>query len=165
MAKVFQSRLTAGATGAAGGAAALALAVQLIGGHEGLRTRAYKDVIGVWTICYGHTENVRSGMVFTKAECDKQFGDDIVKYEKQMVSCLVEPKKIPIHVYIASLDIEYNIGEGAFCKSSIVTALNVGAYKTACERQLRYTMAGGRRIPGLYKRRVETMNFCMQDAA
>lgn len=155
----FNSRL---AGGSAGAVAALALTISLIGGHEGLRTKAYRDVIGVWTICYGHTEGVRGSMVFTKAECNKQFGDDLVTYEKQMQSCLVAPEKIPIRVYISSLDLEYNIGKGGFCKSSIAVALNAGAYKTACERQLRYTVAGGRRIPGLYKRRVDTLNFCME---
>lgn len=164
MAKFSDSRLKQGGT-VAGGLAALLMAIQLIGGHEGLRTKAYRDVVGVWTICYGHTEVVRSGMVMTRAECDKQFGDDLLVYEQQMRSCLDKPDTIPIRPYIAFLDLEYNIGKGAFCRSSIAAAANTGNYRTACERMLRYSMAKGRRIPGLYKRRVETRDFCLKDMA
>lgn len=160
----FNSRLKqGGAVGAllAGGV----MAVQLIGGNEGERTKAYRDITGTWTICDGHTEGVRAGMVFTKAECRKLLGEDIIVYEEQMQSCLVDPQAIPIHVYVASLDFEYNVGKGNFCKSSIAAALNVGAYKEACQRQFRYTVSKGQRLKGLYNRRVKTVNFCMKDFA
>ncbi len=40
----------------AGGSVALASAISFIGQWEGLRTEAYRDIVGVWTICYGETK-------------------------------------------------------------------------------------------------------------
>jgi lysozyme len=161
MASFSNSRLKQGGA-IAGGLSVLALTIQLIGGHEGLRTKSYRDVVGVWTECYGHTVGARAGLVFTKAECDKQFGEDLLVYEQQMRSCLDNPDSIPIKSYIAFLDTEYNIGKSAFCNSSIAAAANTGNIAVACDRILRYTMAGGRRIAGLVRRRQETRAICLQ---
>lgn len=46
-------RKPAQAAGAAGGAAVLALAASSIAGWEGRELRAYRDIVGVWTICQG----------------------------------------------------------------------------------------------------------------
>nr|WP_241482183.1 hypothetical protein [Leisingera sp. ANG-Vp] len=45
----------------AGSSIALASAVSFIGQWEGLRTEAYRDVVGVWTVCYGETKGVKPG--------------------------------------------------------------------------------------------------------
>ncbi|WP_412074125.1 glycoside hydrolase family protein [Tritonibacter mobilis] len=45
----------------AGGSMALASALSFIGQWEGLRTKAYRDIVGVWTVCYGETKGVRRG--------------------------------------------------------------------------------------------------------
>ena len=39
------------------------LGLNLIKSFEGLRLTAYKDVVGIWTIGYGHTRTAKSGMV------------------------------------------------------------------------------------------------------
>lgn len=57
-----------GALGAA--TVAGSLAVQTVGGFEGLKLYAYRDVIGVWTACYGETAGIKPGMKFSKATCD-----------------------------------------------------------------------------------------------
>ena len=110
------------------------LAIALIGGYEGLRLNSYQDVIGVWTACYGETRGIKKGMSFTKAECDAQFSEGLIQFEAGMRKCLAKPDDIPIKPYIAFLSLSYNVGIGAFCKSSVAAFANVGAYKAACNR-------------------------------
>lgn len=54
-----------------GAGAAIVLALPMVAHYEGLRTKAYLDAVGVPTICWGETENVKLGDVKTKEECDK----------------------------------------------------------------------------------------------
>ena len=56
----------------------MAMAVTLIGGYEGLRLYSYKDVIGIWTACYGETRGIKPGMTFTQAQCDAQFAKGLI---------------------------------------------------------------------------------------
>jgi lysozyme len=44
---------------------------------EGLRLKAYKDTLGVWTIGYGHTGTAKRGMVITEAEAEALLVKDI----------------------------------------------------------------------------------------
>lgn len=45
------------------------LAIGVIGGYEGLRTRAYPDMVGVPTVCFGETRGVKLGDVYTVEQC------------------------------------------------------------------------------------------------
>lgn len=142
-------------------AAALAAAVSLIGGYEGLRLNSYQDVIGVWTACYGETRGIRPGMTFTKAECDAQFAKGLVEFETGMRACLKQPDAVPIKPYIAFLSLSYNIGLGAFCKSSVARYANAGDLRAACNRIPAFNKAGGRVIKGLVSRRGDEQKYCL----
>ena len=107
-------------------AAAAALAVALIGGWEGLRTKAYRDVVGVPTVCYGETKGVKMGDSYTPAECKAMLVKSLEGYEKQMEAALVAPEKLPDEVYVSFLSLTYNIGGGAFKKSSVARYANAG---------------------------------------
>lgn len=58
----------------------LAVAVPLIAKWEGLRTEAYRDIVGVWTVCYGETKGVRPGDLYSKAECDAMLAREVLAY-------------------------------------------------------------------------------------
>ena len=58
------------AIGGVAGAATIAAIVAFIGPWEGRRYTAYQDIVGVWTICEGHTKGVKAGDVATDAQCD-----------------------------------------------------------------------------------------------
>ena len=47
----------------AGSAALMSLAVATVSQFEGRELRAYQDIVGVWTICYGETRGVKPGDV------------------------------------------------------------------------------------------------------
>lgn len=142
-------------------AVAMGAAVALIGGYEGLRLNSYQDVIGVWTACYGETRGIRPGMKFTKAECDAQFAKGLVEFETGMRACLKRPDAIPIKPYIAFLSLSYNIGLGAFCKSSVARYANAGDLRAACNRIPAFNKAGGRVVRGLVSRRGDEQKYCL----
>ncbi|EII35832.1 endolysin domain protein [Escherichia coli 4.0967] len=64
------------AVAAAIGGGAVAIASVLItgpGGNDGLEGVSYipyKDIVGVWTVCHGHTgKDIMPGKTYTEAEC------------------------------------------------------------------------------------------------
>lgn len=54
-------------------ATVIGLATPMIQDHEGLRTNAYLDPVGIPTICFGETLGVSMGDTATVAECHDMF--------------------------------------------------------------------------------------------
>ena len=154
------SRLRNGALGAA--TALGLLAVGVTGNYEGLRLYAYQDVIGVWTACYGETKGIKPGMKFTRAECNVMFLDGLARHEAGMRVCLKEPDALPGKAYVAFVSVTYNIGVGAWCKSSMARLANAGNLRGACDALLAWNKAGGRVIKGLTKRREAERALCLE---
>jgi len=144
------------------GAAITGVAIALIGGFEGLRLNAYKDVIGIATACYGETLNIRMGMKFTKAQCDEMFIKRLAQFETGMRKCLKSPDSIPNKPYVAFLSLSYNIGTGGFCKSSVARLANAGNLRGACDALLKFNRAGGVVWNGLTKRRQTERKLCLE---
>ena len=147
-------------------AAAAALAISVTGGFEGLRLKAYQDVVGVWTVCYGETKGVKRGDVYTKAQCDAMFLARLNEFNPVVDRCIGGP--LSAKTRIAFLDTAYNIGEGAFCRSSISSAAKAGNMVQACNNILKYKFAGGRIYAGLVRRRSIVNRICLdglKDAA
>lgn len=138
------------------------LAVGLVGGWEGMRTRAYRDVVGVVTVCFGETRGVKMGDKYTPDECREMLGDALVEFEQGMRKCLTNPDAIPAKSYVAFLSLTYNIGVGGFCKSSIPGKLNRGDVRAACNTLPSFNKAGGRVIKGLVNRRADERKLCLQ---
>jgi lysozyme len=152
------SRLAiAGALTAAG-----ILAVTVVAKHEGLRTKAYRDVVGVPTVCFGETRGVKMGDQYTVDECKKMLGKALTEFEAGMLKCLKNPAAIPDKTYVAFLSFAYNVGIHGACKSSIFRAANAGDLKTACNRLPLWNKAGGRTIRGLVKRRDDERALCLE---
>ena len=150
----FKSRLKKGA-------AITGVVVALVGGFEGLRTVAYKDPVGIPTICFGETKNVRMGMTATVEECKAMLTESLVEHERGMAKCLRDPDSIPDKTYGAFLSFTYNVGVGAFCKSTLARMANAGNLRGACDQLLRWTRAGGIKLPGLVKRREAERELCL----
>lgn len=139
-----------------------ALAVGFVGGKEGLSTKAYRDVAGIPTICFGETRGVKMGDTATVDECKAMLGDALVEFEGNMRACLKEPDKIPDKPYVAFLSLSYNIGSRAFCSSTVARKANAGDLKGACNAILVWNRAGGRVIRGLVIRRAEEQRMCLE---
>lgn len=142
--------------------AAGGLAIALVGGWEGLKLTSYRDVIGVWTACYGETRGIKPGMRFTKAQCDTMLIDGLEDFEAGMRACLTRPDAIPEKPYVTFLSLAYNVGTGTFCQSSVAKKANAGDLRGACDALMLYVNAGGRRIQGLVNRRAAERKLCLE---
>jgi len=146
------------------GAAIMALAVSLVGGYEGLRTVAYPDRLanGIPTVCFGETRGVKLGDSYTVDECKVMLGDGLVEFEVGMRKCLVRPDAIPAKTYVAFLSLSYNIGLGAFCRSTVARLANAGNLAGACEAIVKFNRAGGKVVKGLVNRRADERRICLE---
>lgn len=141
-------------------AAALALAAGLVAGFEGLRTVAYRDPVGIPTICFGETRGVRMGDVATAEQCRGMLADRLAEFGAGIAPCL--PADIPDESRAAFLSAAYNIGTGAFCASSMSRRALAGDLGGACDALLMWDKAKGIRLPGLTKRRAAEQALCRQ---
>lgn len=144
------------------GAAVLALAVGVIGGHEGLRTKAYLDVVDVPTICYGETRGVKIGDVKTVAQCKEMLGNRLLEFEGEMRKCVRNVDALTDGQFVAFMSLQYNIGTGAFCRSTLVRKANEGQMIAACNELLKWNKAGGIEWAGLTRRRKEERKLCLE---
>lgn len=149
-----RSTRLAGATGAA--------AVALVAGWEGLRLTAYSDAVGVPTICYGETRGVRLGDRRSRAECDRMLLASLRRHEAGMRRCLARPDSIPAKSYVAFVSLTYNIGVGAFCRSTARKRLDLGDVEGACNAATWFNKAGGRVLRGLVNRRKAEHRLCLE---
>lgn len=161
----MKTRLKKAGAGIAALTVAGSLAVQTVGGFEGLKLYAYRDVVGVWTACYGETKGIHRGMVFSRETCNNLLVDSLITHEQGMRKCLKNPDGLPIQVYVADLSLAYNVGVGAFCSSSIARYQNAGAIRASCNRFPLYNRAGGRVNKGLINRRAQERKLCLKGAA
>ena len=132
-------------------------ASDLIKEYEGLRLTAYKCAADKWTIGYGVTAGAgvgitpKAGMVITEAQADKYFELAIDKFADGVAKCFTVP--VNENQFGACVSLAYNIGIGAFAKSSIVKNVNAGEFGKAANAFLLYNKAGGKVLNGLQRRR------------
>jgi GH24 family phage-related lysozyme (muramidase) len=109
-----------GPLGAIVGSLAAASLFVSIPEDEGTRFTAYKDIAGIPTICQGDTKDVILGMIETPEGCRQRLERQLVAHAKGVMACtprLAEPGRD--YVRAAAVSLGYNIGVGAYCKSSI----------------------------------------------
>lgn len=143
----------------AGAILASAIAMPFTAHHEGLRLKAYLDPVGIPTICYGETKGVELGQNKTKEECDALF-EARLGYFAYRVDLLVEPKMHP-RTHAALTSFAYNVGVGAFSRSTLLKKLNAGDFVGACSELTRWVYAGGKKFNGLVKRREAEKELCL----
>lgn len=136
---------------AVGGLALSASAFVSLALHEGYRSQAYDDGVGVQTIGFGTTEGVKPGQTITVEKALVRALADAGKFEGAIKECVSVP--LHQHEYDAFTSLAYNIGPAAFCSSTLVRKLNAEDYSGACAEISRWNRAGGKVLAGLTKRR------------
>jgi lysozyme len=130
--------------------------------HEGFRDKAYIPVPGdVPTIGFGTTQGVKPGDTITVDRALFRLLNDANKFEKAVQQCVTVP--LYQSEFSAYVSLTYNIGEGAFCKSTLVKKLNTYDYEGACKEILRWDKFKGKPLPGLTKRRQQEYNMCIEN--
>lgn len=133
-------------------------AFNIISKFEGLRLKAYQDSGGIWTIGYGSTKNpftnvrVKEGDKITKETAVEWLKEEI----KNRTAAIKQLIKVPINdnQLAALTSLAYNIGLGAFQKSTLLKLLNSNANKIEVADQfLRWNKVKNVEIKGLTNRR------------
>jgi len=143
------------------GALALSAAglVALVG-YEGYSERAIIPVPGdVPTIGFGTTEGVKPGDTTTPQKALRRALMDVSKYEGALKRCVTAP--LTQYEYDAAVNLAYNIGAAAFCKSTVVRRWNAGDYEGGCEAFLMWDKFKGQQLPGLTARRQAERQTCL----
>lgn len=143
-------------------AAVLATATPFIAKWEGLSLVAYKDIVGVLTVCYGETRGVQMGDKYSKAECEEMLRKSVAEYYSKLQPYMTN-KEIPIGVQASLLELAYNVGISAAGNSTMMKLANQGKYKEACQQLDKWVKAGGGRVQGLVNRRADSkVNLCLK---
>ncbi|ALX97252.1 lysozyme [Serratia fonticola] len=147
---------------AAIGGGAFAIAAVMLGGQGGLEGREYtpyRDVVGVLTVCDGHTgKDIIPGKRYTDRECDALLNSDL-----RIVAAGVDPyirSDISNTQRAAIYSFAYNVGVTAFRNSTMLKKINAGDQKGACDELRRWTYAGGKQWKGLMNRRAIEHEVC-----
>ncbi|MEX6397242.1 lysozyme [Providencia hangzhouensis] len=143
---------------AAGGL--IALTVSMIAYFEGMETKPYKDVVNVTTVCFGHTgADIIPTKTYTESECLALLEKDLSKVRKG-VDPLIKVD-IDDNTRAAIYSFAYNVGTGAFARSTMLKKLNAGDIAGACNELKRWTYAGGKEWKGLITRREIENAVCL----
>ena len=131
--------------------------IDLVKEFEGLRTTAYKDSAGVWTIGYGTTGRAGvgidpvEGMEITEAEAEYYLQKGLEKFSTEITGAITQP--INENEFGAFVSLAYNIGSGAFKRSTALRKFNAGDKQGSANAMLMWNKAGGRVLNGLIRRR------------
>lgn len=128
---------------------------------EELRTTAYVDTGGVWTIGWGHTEGVRKGDTCTEAQATEWLRHDTHK-ATDAVSDLI---KVPLTQaqFDALASMVFNIGAAAFRDSELRKRVNERSFYKAVGEMTRWYWDNGKPIRGLMLRRLAEATLFMSE--
>lgn len=125
--------------------------INLIKRFEGLELKAYKDSVGILTIGYGHTHAVKAGDAITGEQADAFLREDLQVAELSINTNV--KVKLTQGQFDALVSFVFNLGSGNFVKSTLIKKLNAGDYAGAADEFGKWVNAGGKKLPGLVKRR------------
>jgi GH24 family phage-related lysozyme (muramidase) len=140
------------------------IAFQLIAKWEGKRNEAYRDIVGVWTICYGHTRTAGPGQRKTDAQCKKLLISEIAEYRDKWLAYVNDKAKtywLPPTRKAAYTSLAFNVGWHGAGKSTATRRLNAGDIDGGCEAISWWNKAGGKVVRGLVRRRTEEVALCL----
>ena len=144
---------------------AAVLAIALAMPAEGIRQIAYRDPVGIPTICFGSTKGVKMGDTATFEQCRDLLTEEMMMSVIRVDRCVPDA---PVPVLAAFADADYNMGGTIACDKQKSTAARLLAAKdwTAACRQLpkwdKARVAGVLvPLPGLTKRRKAEEDLCL----
>jgi lysozyme len=128
-------------------------AIKLIKKYESLQLKAYRCFAGVLTIGYGATgPDIVAGLVWTEEQANQRLIQDVNKFAQGVAK--ICPESSPLQ-HGAMVCLAFNIGLGAFKKSSVARLHNAKKYAEAAQAFGLWNKAGGKVLKGLVKRRAE----------
>lgn len=134
---------------------------------EGLKLKAYKDSVGIWTVGFGNIFNLDTGNPIKEGDeisletAERWLKIEVDNLQAKMRKVITVP--LNDNQWTALTSLAYNIGFGAFKRSTLLRLLNAGASKEEVAKQiLRWNKAGGKEIKGLTNRRKAESNLFLK---
>jgi len=130
--------------------------LELIKEFEGLGLKAYKCPANIWTVAFGHTSaagepKVLPGMMVSRDEAEAILRRDVIQYENGVRSQITV--SITQGQFDALVSFAYNVGVGAFSKSTLLKKINAEKFDEVPAEFMKWTKGGGRELPGFVRRR------------
>jgi len=132
--------------------------INFIKSHEGWRAQLYLDAAGFATIGYGHLLKPDEDYFLI----DKTEGERILKEDLKIAESAVNDfvkVELTQGMYDSLVSFVFNLGVGAFKRSTLLNVLNAGDYESASNELLRWNRAGGEINQGLVNRRRAERNL------
>lgn len=128
--------------------------IYLIKESEGCRLMSYRDPAGIWTIGWGCTgKNITENTAWTKEYADNQLEiRATTTLESALRASPTLANQSPAR-QAAIADFIYNVGIGAYKKSTLKKYVDQSQWQHARMELLKWNHAEGRVLPGLTKRR------------
>ncbi len=125
----------------------------LIRMFEGFRAEIYLDAAGLPTIGYGHLVRAfeRFDVPLTEASATALLRSDVGVAEAAVQRFIAVD--LCQHQFDALVSFTFNLGGAVLQRSTLRRVLNRGDYGAVSGQMRRYVFAGGRRLPGLIRRR------------
>lgn len=136
--------------------------VEALKKFEGLRLNAYQDAVGVWTIGYGHTFQVKKGDRITEWYANDLLEEDIIVREKVILGWNICRTQGQLDALVS---LGFNIGLDRLKKSTLIKCIQRGETSDVIKKEwLRWKYAGGKIMPGLLKRREWEVHRYFEDS-
>jgi lysozyme len=147
------------------GPVAAAASIAFTGDFEGLSNTPYRDTGGVWTVCRGQTGVPMR--YYSDAACDAMLADELGAVEQTIINVTPGYTTLPEHVRAATRDFAYNVGTGAYGKSTYRQMLIRRELPAACNQIARYKYVGAldcsvrsNNCYGVWTRRLAEVKMC-----
>lgn len=133
--------------------------VSIVKKYEGFRSKPYKCPAGIPTIGYGSTFYINSEKVsMYDSEISETFASELLEtvlndFAKKVDNII----KVSLNQnqFDALVSFTYNIGIGAFTKSTLLKKLNNVDFQGASNEFIRWNKANGKVLKGLTNRRLD----------
>jgi lysozyme len=126
---------------------------------ESFRSQPYLDIGGVWTDGFGNTNKVVPGKSVTVEQALDQLLKNVNTAEQAVNTCITKP--MTQGQYDAFVKFTFNVGNNAFCNSTLVRLFNSGDTIGACNQLDRWVYVKGVKVNGLVNRRKAEKELCL----
>ena len=116
-----------------------------------------------WTIGWGATgKGIARGTIWTQAECDARLVRDLVRFAREVARALGD---CPATTGQFDALVSFHYNTGAIGKATLTRLHRAGRYAQAAEEFGKWVNAGGKRLPGLVRRRAAEAALYRSDSA
>lgn len=111
----------------------------LVAPWEGKSNKAYLDMVGIPTVCFGETKGVKLGDYRSDEHCEASLASELTVFNEGMKKNV----RVPLSDYeeIAYTSFVWNVGLGAWNSSTLLKKLNAGDREGACKQILVWNKA------------------------